>query len=174
MRFARRLFWLKALLFIAVTAAAAQTPAESAAEGLRAQLRETEAQETSLRERARQLDEELKPENIERSLALTGSTRPEELREQRRRELEREKEKVRVQLEQLSASRARLQSAINTADAEAYRQSASPATPAPQTPQAETATVPSPTVQPARPAVRQRRRSARRPRQQQQRRRRRS
>lgn len=171
MRFARRVFWLKAILLITVTAAAAQTQAESAVERLRAQLRETEAQETALQERARQLDEELKPENIERSLALTGSTRPEELREQRRRELEREKEKVRAQLEQLAASRARLQSAISTADAEAYRQSASPATPAAPTQQAETTTIPSPTVQPARPAAQQRRRSTRRPRQQRRRRR---
>ena len=174
MRFARRACWLKAILLITVAAAAAQTPAESAQERLRAQLRETEAQETALQERARQLDEEMKPENIERSLALNGSTRPEELREQRRRELEREKEKVRAQLEQLAASRTRLQSAISTADAEAYRQSASPSPPAAPTQQAETGPVPPQAVQPATPAARQRRRSARRPRQQQQRRRRRS
>jgi hypothetical protein len=174
MRFARRVFWLKAILLITVAAVAAQTAAESAPERLRAQLRETEAQETALQERARQLDEELKPENIERSLALTGSTRPEELREQRRKELEREKEKVRAQLEQLAASRTRLQAAISTADAEAYRQSASPASPAPPTERLEGSTVSIPAAQPSRPAARQRRRSARRPRQQQQRRRRRT
>jgi hypothetical protein len=157
---------LKALLLIGVATAAAQSPAARNADGLRAQLREAEAQETVLQERARQLDEELKPENIERSMALTGSTRPEELREQRRKELEREKEKVRLQLEQLGASRTRLQSAIATADAEAYRQSASPAAPAAAT-QPETNTVQStdaqaPAVQPARTAQRQRRRKVRR------------
>jgi hypothetical protein len=168
MRFALRVLLLKALLLIAVGSVTAQTPAAGAADGLRAQLLETEAQETKLQERARQLDLELKPENIERSLALTGSTRPEELRAQRQKELEREKEKVRLQLEQLAASRTRLQSAIAAADAEAYRQSARPEPPTVST-QAETGTVQSkdaqsPAMQPARPARRQQRRNTRRPR----------
>jgi hypothetical protein len=147
-----RLLLLQALLLVSVAATLAQTPAEN----LRAQLRETEARETELRERAAQLDEQMRPENIERSLALTGSTRPEELREQRRRELEKERESVRLQLDQLAASRTRLEAAIATADAEAYRRSALPSAPtvAPQT-NADT-------VQSPRPAQKQRRRSARR------------
>ena len=61
-------------------------PAEAAAD-LRARLAEVQANEAYGRARLDQLNEALKPENIERSLAGVGSTRPEELREQRRREL---------------------------------------------------------------------------------------
>src|SRR6266403_6070062 len=55
---------------------------------LRAQLVETQAKQAELQTRLEQLEEDLKPENIERSLAGVGSTHPEELREARRRELE--------------------------------------------------------------------------------------
>jgi hypothetical protein len=76
-----------------------------------------------LQARLKQLDEDMRPENIERSLALTGSTRPEDLREQRRRQLEAEKAGVQAQLDLLATSRARLETAIATAEgAEAARQ----------------------------------------------------
>ena len=55
-----------------------------------------------------------------------GSTRPEELREQRRRQLEIERNGVRAQLNLLATSHTRLETAIAQADAEAYRQSAAP------------------------------------------------
>jgi len=121
------------LLLVFVAAAHAQTTAEQSASALRAQLTDVEARQSALEERARQLDEELKPENIERSLALTGSTKPEELREQRRRELAKEKESVRLQLDQLAASHTRLEAAIATADAENYRRGALMAGPATST-----------------------------------------
>ena len=66
--------------------------------------------------RAEDIDYALKPENIERSTAGYGTTRPEELREQRRKQLENEKERVRKQLDQLAASRTRLEQAIATSD----------------------------------------------------------
>ena len=91
---------------------------------MRSQLSNIQAKEAELQARDHQLDEDLRPENIERSLALNGSTRPEELREQRRRQLEKEKEEVRSQLDQLEKSRARIEAAITTAEAAAYRQSA--------------------------------------------------
>ena len=100
------------------------TSAAQTAENLRAQLSEVRDKEEKLESRARQLDEDLKPENIERSLAGVGSTRPEELRELRRRQLSIEKASVQTQLEQLKTSRTRLESAILTADSEAYQQSA--------------------------------------------------
>lgn len=102
----------------------AVSAAQDTAAKLRAQLTDVQAKETELQARERQLDEDLRPENIERSLAGVGSTRPEELREQRRRQLESEKARVRGQLEQLAQSRTRLEAAIATADAEAYRRSA--------------------------------------------------
>ena len=132
MKVGLRVVWLKATLCTyLVVATLGQAPAGQSAESLRAQLREIEAKQSQLQERARQLDEDLKPENIERALALTGSTKPEELREQRRRRLEKEKEAVRVEMDQLATSHARLEAAITTADAASYRQSALGPTPAP-------------------------------------------
>jgi uncharacterized protein YlxW (UPF0749 family) len=98
-------------------------PAEAAAD-LRARLVEVQASEADRQTQLIQLDEALKPENIERSLAGIGSTKPEELREQRRRELTIERDSVRRQLDLLATSRARLESAIQVADNRAYQQSA--------------------------------------------------
>ena len=67
--------------------------AAQAADKLRLQLLDTQAKEAELQARERQLDEDLKPENIERSLAGIGSTKPEDLRELRRHERERERER---------------------------------------------------------------------------------
>ncbi len=97
--------------------------AQSAAE-LRARLAEVEAKENELQTRVRKLDEDLKPENIERSLAGIGSTKPEELREHRRRQLTIERDGVRAQLNLLATSRERLQAALRTAEGAAYQQSA--------------------------------------------------
>jgi hypothetical protein len=91
---------------------------------LRAQLADVQAKETELQTRARQLGEELKPENIERSLAGIGSTRPEELRESRRRQLTIERDGVRAQLKLVATSRERLETVIQTAETQAYQQSA--------------------------------------------------
>jgi chromosome segregation ATPase len=102
----------------------AANAASGTTEKLRTQLADVQAKEAELQTRERQLDEDLRPENIERSLAGVGSTRPEELREQRRRQLESEKTRVRAQLDQLAQSRTRLEAAIATADAESYRRSA--------------------------------------------------
>ena len=93
---------------------------------LKLQLLELEAQEAELRARAVQIDEDIKPENIQRSLAGVGSTKPEELREARRRQLETEKKIVEAQLVALGQTKSRLQSDIATAEAQAYHQSAEP------------------------------------------------
>ncbi len=66
----------------------AQESAQERAANLRAQLIDTEAKQAELQMRLQQLAEDLKPENIERSLAGVGSTHPEDLREARRRQLE--------------------------------------------------------------------------------------
>ena len=59
------------------------------------QLREVESQQADLQSRLEEIDYALKPENIDRSVAGYGSTRPEEVREQRRRQLEGEKLRAR-------------------------------------------------------------------------------
>jgi hypothetical protein len=100
-----------------------QEPAESV-EKLRSQLLDVQAQEETLRARAQQLEEALKPENIERSLAGIGSTKPEELRESRRRQLTIERDGVLAQLKLLETSRTRLERSLADAEARAYQQSA--------------------------------------------------
>ena len=110
---------------------------------LRWQLLDVQAKEAELEAQARQLDEALKPENIEHSLAGIGSTKPEELRELRRRQLTIERERVGTQLKLVETSRERLESVIRTADAEAYQQSAlGPSLPVSQTLRAGYATSP--------------------------------
>jgi Skp family chaperone for outer membrane proteins len=108
-----------------------QTSAQEKAANLRAQLSEVETKQTGLQTRLEDLDEKLKPENIEKAFAGVGSTHPEDLREQRRRQLEIERNGVQKQLDLLATSRTRLETAIAKADADAYRQSAQPVTIAP-------------------------------------------
>jgi hypothetical protein len=107
-------------------AAGIQNGAQEKAASLRAQLSEVEAKQAELQTRLQTLEENLKPENIESSLAGVGSTKPEDLREQRRRQLEIERNGVQAKLNLLATSHTRLEQAIAQADAEAYRQSAAP------------------------------------------------
>jgi phage shock protein A len=119
------LLLLLSLAYPVASHAQETSTARQSVESLRSQLQDVEAKQAALEARMRQLDEDLLPENIERSLALTGSTRPEELRAQRRQQLEKEKASVQAQLDQLAASRARLQASLNAAETTAYQQSAS-------------------------------------------------
>ena len=95
--------------------------AEARSAALHAELRDVQAKQADLEASAEDIDYALKPENIERSTAGYGTTHPEELREQRRRQLESEKQRVRKQLDQLAASQTRLEQAIATSDAEIER-----------------------------------------------------
>ena len=97
---------------------------DQSVESLRLQLLEVQSKEAELQARSQQLDEALKPENIERAFLGVGTTRPEELREARRRQLSSEKSIVTAQLEQLASMRARLESSIANAEAIAYHKSA--------------------------------------------------
>ena len=108
---------------VVIPVIAQESPQERVA-NLRAQLTETQAKQAELQTRLRQLEEDIKPENIERSLAGVGSAHPEELREARRRQLEIEKKGVEAQLEVLTASRTRLEASIARADTESYQESA--------------------------------------------------
>jgi len=95
--------------------------AEQRSADLWKQLREVEAQQADLQSRAEEIDYALKPENIDRAVAGYGSTHPEEVREQRRKQLENEKLRIQKQLDQLAANHARLETAIAGADAEVER-----------------------------------------------------
>ena len=115
------------LLITAFTGYAQDTPsAAENVEKLKAQLLEVQAREESLRAHLQQLDEAIKPENIERSLAGIGSTKPEELRESRRKQLTIERDGVLAQLKTAEASRQRLEAAVAHAEILAYQQSARP------------------------------------------------
>src|SRR5205085_375511 len=105
---------------------AQQPSAAESVDQLRLQLIDVQEKEEGLRARAQQLDEALKPENIERSLAGIGSTRPEELRETRRRQLQIERDSVTAELNVLEAGRARIEAAIQDAQTRAYHDSARP------------------------------------------------
>lgn len=123
---------LTSLILVSASSLIAQSSIDAAekADNLRLQLLDVETKEAALQERVRQLDEDIRPENIERSLAGIGSTRPEELREQRRRQLQIERDSLITQLGHLAKSRASLESAIAAADADAYHRSAKGASPA--------------------------------------------
>lgn len=114
-----------------VTPVMTQNAAEKRAAALRQQLADLQVKQTELETRLKQLEEDMNPENIEKGLAGVGSTRPEELREQRRRKLDIEKKSVQTQLEQLATSRPRLEKGIAQAEAAVYQSSALPNTAAP-------------------------------------------
>ena len=126
MRYLSVLVVFAALLMIEPSPASTQTGAQEKAASLRAQLIDVETKQAELQTRLQNLEEKLKPENIESALAGVGSTHPEDLREQRRRQLEIERNGLQKQLELLNTSHSRLETAIAAADAEAYRQSAAP------------------------------------------------
>lgn len=157
-RLSRRISLLIILLLSSFTAVLAQN---SSVETLRSQLSDAQKKEQELQTRIKQLDEDMKPENIEKFFALNGSTRPEELREQRRRQLEGQRSNVQAQLEQVIQSRARLETTIATAEAAAYRQSAQPSSYNPTNPTPAVTTPENPTVEPKKSPRRPRRRARR-------------
>lgn len=93
------------------------TRAEQRAESLRIQQVDVESKLADLQTKLEQIDYSLKPENIERAAGY-GTTRPEDARESRRRQLESEKARTQAQIRILETSRTRLETAVTTADAE--------------------------------------------------------
>ena len=95
--------------------------AEQRSSQLRTEQRTVQAKIGELEVRLEDVEFALKPENVERATAVYGTTRPEEIRAQRKKQLETERERVQKQLEQLRASDAHLTQAIATSDAEVDR-----------------------------------------------------
>jgi hypothetical protein len=119
------------LVLAAISTASAQTSAQERADTLRLQLEDVKSKQLDLENRLQALEEQSKPENIEKSLAGVGSTHPEDLRELKQKQLESEKAGVQKQLALLAESRTRLESGVAQAEAAAYQQSAKgPALPA--------------------------------------------
>jgi hypothetical protein len=123
-RLVKRIPATAVLVCVFAVTALAQPSGQEIAANLRVQLSDLEVRQAEMQARDEQLEEDLKPENIERSVAGIGSTRPELLREHRRRQLEIVRASVSLQLDELDRSRTRLEAAIAEADALAYWQSA--------------------------------------------------
>ena len=94
---------------------------EQRAEALQAQIQDATQKEGPLQTRIDQLDEQLRPENIDQALAGVGSMRPEEAKDALRRRLGNEKRRIQAQLDLLHQSQARLQASLATADASIQR-----------------------------------------------------
>ena len=118
-----RMFVTGLLSGLFATTVLAQTSAKEAAANLRLQLSEVQIRKSEAQALDEQLEEDLRPENIERSFAWFGSTHPERLRELRRRQLEITRARVRIELDELDRSQTCLETAIGEADTVAYWQS---------------------------------------------------
>ncbi|HZB44753.1 MAG TPA: hypothetical protein VE360_05900 [Pyrinomonadaceae bacterium] len=94
---------------------------EQRAEVLRKLLIELIEKETSFKTRLMQVEEDLRPDSIDRAISLVGSTRTPELRDVRRRVLENERRGVESLLNQTSQSRLRLEEDVKQADALVHR-----------------------------------------------------
>jgi hypothetical protein len=91
--------------------------AEQRAEVMRKQLLELIEKETALKVRLVQIEEDMRPESIERVLNPIGSTRTVELRDTRRRVLETERRGFENLLNQTTQGRIRLEEDLRQADA---------------------------------------------------------
>jgi hypothetical protein len=92
------------------------TRAEERAGVLRKQLIESIEKETALKSRRTQIDEDMRPENIERTMSGIGTTRTAELRDARRRVLENERKGVESLLSLSTQDRLRLEEDVRQAD----------------------------------------------------------
>lgn len=93
------------------------TKSEQRSDSLRKQLFEMIEKENTIRGRMDQIDNDMRPESIERSMATVGSLRPEELREQRRRSLSLEKANLQVLLTAVQKNRVDLDLNLQRSDA---------------------------------------------------------
>ena len=89
---------------------------EERAEVLRKQLIELIEKETSFKSRMAQIEEDMRPENIERAFSGIGTTRAPELRDTRRRVLENERKGIESLLNVTTQSRVRLEEDVRQAD----------------------------------------------------------
>lgn len=91
--------------------------AEQRAEAMRKQVLEFIEKETEFKSRLVQLEEEMRPESIERAQSLVGTTRTLEVREVRRRVLDNERRGYESLLRKTSESRIQLEEDLRRADA---------------------------------------------------------
>ncbi len=90
--------------------------AEQRAENLRKQLYDLIDKENSIKTRIEQIDNDSRPEMIERSVALVGTLHPEDLRDARKKSLQAEKVNLATLLNQIVANRANLETNVQKSD----------------------------------------------------------
>jgi hypothetical protein len=90
---------------------------EQRSDGLRKQLFEMMEKENTIRGRMDQIDTEIRPESIERTVAMAGSLRPEEIRELRRKSLTLEKANLQLLLTEVQKNRTNLEVNLQRSDA---------------------------------------------------------
>ena len=91
------------------------TQEEQRAENLDGQLFSIATEESNLQAQLEDVNEQLRPENIQQ-LQIFGSLRPEEVRESTRRKLSNQQSRIQAQIQLLQQSRARIQSSISVTD----------------------------------------------------------
>lgn len=167
----RHIFIGLLLAFAAAVPAWAQdvTAVELQIERLRAQLRDVVDREALLQDRSQQLENELRPESIERSVSGIGTRDAAALRAGRREQIDKQKADVDAQLSEATAKRVRLEAEIAAAEAEAVRLKAASLAPraasSSAVPTASTApSAAAPTVRPKAPARKRAPRKRSRPR----------
>jgi hypothetical protein len=90
--------------------------AEQRTEALRKQRFEMIERESAIRTKLDQIDADIRPEMIERAVALAGSLRPEELREARRKNLDAERRNLQTLLADVQSSRTRIEATLTRAE----------------------------------------------------------
>jgi len=93
------------------------TRAEQRSESLRKQMFEMAEKEAAIRTKLDSLENDIRPEMIERAVAFAGTTRPEELRAARKRNLEAERNNLQNLLNEIQKTRANLDQNVIKADA---------------------------------------------------------
>jgi uncharacterized membrane protein len=89
---------------------------EQRAESLQTKLRELFERQTIWQVRLEHIDQQLRPENIERVFVGAGLVRPEEAREGLRRRLSSERQSIMATLEALRSERTRIQISLSSSD----------------------------------------------------------
>jgi len=92
------------------------TRAEDRAENLRKQLFDMIEKENEIQSRLSEIEYDVMPETIDRNLAFTGSLRPEELRDKRKKSLEAEKASQQRLLAQVQERKNSLTASVQKAD----------------------------------------------------------
>lgn len=92
------------------------TRAEQRTESLRKQLFEMIEKENTIKTRLDQIDYDIRPESIERTLQIAGSMRPEEVRENRRKTLDAERRNLQSLLSQIQNTHASLDASLQRAE----------------------------------------------------------